>query len=73
MVYLRQSHFKVPSMHSLSSSRIVSSSIEAINGVKNVNIDYQKSLVEVFYEDNERVIEKIHDEVEKCGYKIKLL
>lgn len=66
---MNQSFLKVPSMHSLSSANTISNAIENIDGVKSININYEKSLVEVLYEDN-NVMENIYNKIESQGYKI---
>ncbi|KMT20856.1 heavy-metal-associated domain-containing protein [Clostridium cylindrosporum] len=70
---MMQCFFNIPSMHSLSSARRVSNIIEGVNGVKNVNTDYEKSIVGVFCENKDSVVESISNEVKKSGYEISLL
>lgn len=67
---MKQSFLKVPSMHSLSSANTLSNAIENIDGVKNVDIDYQKSIVGIFYENNDSVMKDIYNKIESCGYKV---
>lgn len=70
---MQQCFFNVPSMHNLTSARKISYTIENIKGVKNVNTNYEKSLVGVFYERNHSILNEISNEVEKLGYEINLI
>lgn len=69
---MQQCFFNVPSMHSLESAKTVSMIIGNVNGVKNVNADYENSQVGVFY-DNHIIIERISTTMQDAGYKISLI
>lgn len=70
---MKEYSFKVPSMHDESSAKEITSIITGIRGIEDVNANYEEGLVEVFYDENQIVIDKIKLIVENKGYAIKNL
>lgn len=70
---MKEYSFKVPSMHDESSAKEITSIITGIRGIEDVNANYEEGLVEVFYDENQIVIDKIKLVVENKGYAIKNL
>lgn len=67
---MKQSFIKVPGMHSLASANTLSSAIKSLNGVEEVNIDYQKSTLGVFHNQDEVGEKDIENKIESLGYRI---
>lgn len=60
-------------MHDEISAKEIASIITGIRGIEDVNVNFEEGLVEVFYDENQTVIDKIKLTVEDRGYAIKNL
>lgn len=67
---MKEYNFKVPSMHDEISSKDIRSSIVGIRGIEDVNIDYENGMVNVFYDENQVVVDKIKSVVQQKGYSV---
>lgn len=65
--------FRIPSMHDESSAKEVRSSIVGIRGIEDVDVDYQDGIVNVYYDENQVIVDKIKYTIEKKGYNVKKL
>lgn len=67
---MREYNFKVPSMHDETAAKDVRSTIMGIRGIEEVNIDYENGSVNVYYDENQVIIDKIKQTVEAQGYNV---
>lgn len=65
--------FMIPSMHDETSAKDVRSIITGIRGIEDINVDYEDGTVDVYYDENQVVIDKIRYAIEKQGYIIRNL
>lgn len=70
---MREYSFIIPSMHDEISAKDVRSIITGIRGIQEVDVDYEDGTVNVYYDENQVIIDKIRYAVEKQGYTIKNL
>lgn len=70
-IYVRECSFLIPSMHDELSAKDVRSIIAGIRGIEEVDVDYEDGTVNIYYDENQVVIDKIKYVVEKQGYSIK--
>ncbi|KRQ87971.1 Heavy-metal-associated domain protein [Caloramator mitchellensis] len=68
---MKELKIKVPSMHDEASAKKIASIIEGIRGIEDVNVDFQSGLVDVFYDENQVLDEKIKYVVSKNGYEVR--
>jgi copper chaperone CopZ len=68
---MKEYTFKVPSMHDESSAKDVTSAIIGIRGIEDVNTNYEDGIVNVYYDENQVVVDKIKRTVMKKGYSVK--
>jgi copper chaperone CopZ len=68
---MKEYSFKVPSMHDESAAKDIASAIVGIRGIEDVDVDFQDSIVNVYYDENQVAIDKIKYTVEKKGYNIR--
>lgn len=68
---MKEYAFKVPSMHDENSAKDVRSAIVGIRGVEDVNINYEDGVVNVYFDENQVLVDKIKYVVENKGYLIK--
>lgn len=68
---MREYNFKVPSMHDETSAKDIRSSIVGIRGIEDVNIDYENGVVNVYYDENQVVVDKIKNVVQEKGYSVR--
>lgn len=68
---MREYNFKVPSMHDEASAKDIRSSIVGIRGIEDVNIDYENGIVNVYYDENQVVVDKIKHVVQEKGYNVR--
>lgn len=68
---MKEYTFKVPSMHDESSAKEIRSTIVGIRGIEDVDVNYEDSTVNVYFDQNQVVEDKIKYVVEKKGYKVR--
>lgn len=68
---MQEYSFKVPSMHDEASAKEIRSSIVGIRGIEDVNIDYENGMVNVYYDENQVVVDKIKNVVQEKGYSVR--
>lgn len=68
---MKEYAFKIPSMHDEVTSKEIASTILGMNGIENVDVDYQEGMVNVYYNENKIVIDKIKQKIEDKGFTIK--
>lgn len=67
---MKEFTFSIPSMHDENSAKEVRSVIIGLRGVEDVNINYEDSIANVFYDENQVIVDKIKYAVEKKGYAV---
>ncbi|SEF51611.1 Copper chaperone CopZ [Caloramator fervidus] len=70
---MKELTLKIPSMHDEMSAKRVASIIEGIRGIEDVNVDFQSGIVNVYYDENQVIDEKIKYVVTKNGFDVKEL
>lgn len=70
---MKQFAFMVPSMHDEGTAKDIASTISGIRGIEDVNVNYEDGTVNVFYDENQVVVDKIKYTVEKKGYSVRNL
>lgn len=68
---MKELNLRIPSMHDEMSAKKVTSIIEGIRGIEDVNVDFQSGTVNVFYDENQVIDEKIKYVITKNGFEIK--
>lgn len=68
---MKELNLRIPSMHDEMSAKKVASIIEGIRGIEDVNVDFQNGTVNVFYDENQVIDEKIKYVITKNGFEIK--
>lgn len=68
---MKEYTFKIPSMHDENSAKEVRSTIVGIRGVEDVNTNYEDGIVNVYYDENQVIIDKIKLTVENKGYSVR--
>ncbi|SHE64374.1 heavy-metal-associated domain-containing protein [Caloramator proteoclasticus] len=67
---MKEYSFKVPSMHDETSAKEIASIITGIRGIQDVDVDYQEGTVNVYFDENQVIKDKIKYIVEKKGFKV---
>lgn len=67
---MKEYTFNIPSMHDENSAKEVRSVIIGLRGVEDVNINYEDGIVNVFYDENQVIVDKIKYAVENKGYAV---
>ncbi|CDF58695.1 heavy-metal-associated domain-containing protein [Thermobrachium celere] len=67
---MKEYSFRVPSMHDETSAKEIASIISGIRGIQDVDVDYQEGTVNVYYDENQVIKDKIKYTVEKKGFKV---
>jgi copper chaperone CopZ len=67
---MKEYTFKVPSMHDETSAKDVRSAIVGIRGIEDVNINFEDGIVNVYYDENQVVVDKIKYVVQNKGYSV---
>jgi copper chaperone CopZ len=67
---MKEYSFKVPSMHDETSAKEIASIITGIRGIQDVDVDYQEGTVNVYFDENQVIKDKIKYTVEKKGFKV---
>ncbi|MCX7951296.1 MAG: heavy-metal-associated domain-containing protein [Clostridiales bacterium] len=68
---MKEYSFKVPSMHDETSAKEIVSIVNGIRGIQNVDVDYQEGTINVFYDENQVIEDKIRYTIEKKGFKVR--
>lgn len=68
---MKEYSFKIPSMHDESSAKDIRSIITGIRGIEDVDVNYEDGTVDVYYDENQVILDKIKYTLEKQGYSIK--
>lgn len=67
---MKEYTFNIPSMHDENSAKEVRSVIIGLRGVEDVNINYEDGIVNVFYDENQVIVDKIKYAVKNKGYAV---
>ncbi|WP_035166286.1 heavy-metal-associated domain-containing protein [Caloramator sp. ALD01] len=67
---MKEYSFKVPSMHNETTAKEIASIITGIRGIQDVDVDYQEGTVNVYFDENQVIKDKIKYTVEKKGFKV---
>lgn len=67
---MKEFTFNIPSMHDENSAKEVRSVIIGLRGIEDVNINYEDGIVNVFYDENQVIVDKIKYAVENKGYDV---
>ncbi|MBZ4664326.1 MAG: heavy-metal-associated protein [Caloramator sp.] len=67
---MKEYSFKVPSMHNETTAKEIVSIITGIRGIQDVDVDYQEGTVNVYFDENQVIKDKIKYTVEKKGFKV---
>lgn len=70
-IEMREYSIKIPSMHDEASAKEIRSSIVGIRGIEDVDLNYEDGTVNIYYDENQTVIDKIRYVIEEKGYSIK--
>ncbi|EYE89042.1 copper ion binding protein [Fervidicella metallireducens AeB] len=70
---MKECVFKIPSMHDETSAKDIRSAVVGIRGVEDVDVDYEDSRINVYYDENQVIKDKIKLVIEKKGYKTKIM
>ncbi|MCX7885304.1 MAG: heavy-metal-associated domain-containing protein [Caloramator sp.] len=70
---MREYTFMIPAMHDETSAKDVRSIITGIRGIEDVDVDFENGIVDVYYDENKVIIDKIRYLIEKQGYTIRNL
>lgn len=68
---MKEYSFKIPSMHDEAAAKDITSAIVGIRGIEDVDVDYEDSTVNVYYDENQVIVDKIKYVVEKKGYTVR--
>lgn len=68
---MKEYSFKIPSMHDETSAKEIVSIVNGIRGIQDVDVDYQDGTINVFYDENQVIEDKIRYTIEKKGFKVK--
>lgn len=68
---MKEYSFKVPSMHDETSAKDIRSVVVGIRGIEDVDVNYESGVVNVYFDQNQVIEDKIKYVIEKKGYKIK--
>ncbi|TDT60908.1 heavy-metal-associated domain-containing protein [Fonticella tunisiensis] len=70
---MKEYSFKVPSMHDEASAKEIRSAIVGMRGIEDVDVNYEDGSVNVYFDQNQVVEDKIKYVIEKKGFKVKNL